>query len=78
MHYLPSSIGSVDAAARGLGWRLTPESLIAPALATDQVVILEPRRWLDVPLSWQHAAVPSSTPQHLTQALRSTTADTLR
>jgi LysR family transcriptional regulator (chromosome initiation inhibitor) len=42
------------------------------------VVVLEPRRWLDVPLYWQHAAVRSSTLQHITQALRTAASGILR
>ncbi|WP_312736264.1 LysR family transcriptional regulator ArgP [Stenotrophomonas sp.] len=78
VHYLPSSTGFVEAAARGLGWCLAPETLIAPALAERRVTVLEPRRWLDVPLFWQHAAVRSSTLQHITQALRSAAEGNLR
>lgn len=78
MHYLPSSTGFVEAAARGLGWCLAPETLIAPALAAGNVVVLEPDRWLDVPLYWQHAAVRSSTLQQITQALRSAAEGCLR
>ncbi|WP_313051392.1 MULTISPECIES: LysR family transcriptional regulator ArgP [Stenotrophomonas] len=78
VHYLPSSTGFVEAAARGLGWCLAPETLIAPALAAGSVVVLEPDRWLDVPLYWQHAAVRSSTLQQITQALRSAAEGCLR
>ncbi|PWB24535.1 ArgP/LysG family DNA-binding transcriptional regulator [Stenotrophomonas sp. SPM] len=77
-HYLPSSTGFVEAAARGLGWCLAPETLIEPALAAGNVVVLEPDRWLDVPLYWQHAAVRSSTLQQITQALRSAAEGCLR
>ena len=78
VHYLPSSTGFVDAAARGLGWCLAPEALVTPAVQAGQVVVLEPRRWLDVPLFWQHAAVRSSTLQHITLALRTAAGNTLR
>ncbi|HDS0948221.1 TPA: LysR family transcriptional regulator ArgP [Stenotrophomonas maltophilia] len=78
VHYLPSSTGFVEAAARGLGWCLAPETLVAPAVRAGQVVVLEPRRWLDVPLYWQHAAVRSSTLQHITQALHAAARGTLR
>lgn len=78
LHYLPSSTGFVEAAACGLGWGLAPETLAAPAVRAGSVVVLEPRRWLDVPLYWQHAAVRSSTLQHITQALRTAASGTLR
>lgn len=78
VHYLPSSTGFVEAAARGLGWCLAPESLIAPAVRERRVVVLEPERWLDVPLYWQHAAVRSSTLHTITQTLRAAAATALR
>lgn len=70
IHYLPTSIGFVDAAARGLGWCLAPEQMLAQALRDKRIVIIDRRRWLDVPLYWQHAAVRSSVLQHIGQALR--------
>lgn len=78
LHYLPSSTGFVEAAARGLGWCLVPETLLAPARAAGRVVVLEPQRWLDVPLYWQHAAIRSSTLQHITGALHRAAAGCLR
>jgi LysR family transcriptional regulator (chromosome initiation inhibitor) len=78
VHYLPTPTGFVDAAARGLGWCLAPESLIAPALRERRIVIVDPARWLDVPLYWQHAAVRSSTLQQIGQVLRGAAAAALR
>ncbi|MBB3226069.1 LysR family transcriptional regulator (chromosome initiation inhibitor) [Luteibacter sp. Sphag1AF] len=78
MHYLPTSLGFVDAAARGLGWCLAPESLIVDALKAKTIAIIDRARWLDVPLYWQYAAVRSSTLQHLSDALRGAAAGTLR
>lgn len=78
VHYLPSATGFIEAAARGLGWCLAPESLIAAALTANTIVDLAPTRWLDVPLYWQHAAVRSSTLEHITLALRDAAAAALR
>ena len=39
---LPSSTGFVEAAACGLGWGMAPETLVAPAVRTGRVVVLEP------------------------------------
>lgn len=78
VHYLPTSSGFVEAAVRGLGWCLAPESLIAPALRAQTIVDLDPRRWLDVPLYWQHSAVRSSTLQQISRTLREVAADVLR
>ncbi|MCC4597945.1 LysR family transcriptional regulator ArgP [Xanthomonas campestris pv. phormiicola] len=74
IHYLPTSTGFVEAAARGLGWCLAPEQLVMPALREKKIVIVDPQRWLDVPLYWQHAAVRSSVLQQIGQALRAAAA----
>ncbi|MCF7221955.1 LysR family transcriptional regulator ArgP [Marilutibacter chinensis] len=78
VHYLPTATGFVDAAARGLGWCMAPESLIEPALQARKVVVLEAEKWLDVPLFWQHAAVRSVTLQRISQAMREAAAGALR
>ncbi|HEY5760015.1 MAG TPA: LysR family transcriptional regulator ArgP [Steroidobacter sp.] len=78
IHYLPTSIGFIEAAARSLGWCLAPESLVTPALRARQIVNMDLERGVDVPLYWQHAAVSSSTLQQITQALRSVAASALR
>lgn len=43
--------------------------MVTPAVRDKQVVIIDPTRWLDVPLYWQCAAVHSSALHHLSQAL---------
>lgn len=68
-HYLPTSTGFIEAAARGLGWCLAPESQIAPVLRSGRIAIIDPQRSLDVPLYWQHAAVRSSTLQQIGKTL---------
>lgn len=78
VHYLPTSSGFVEAAARGLGWCLAPESMIAPALKAKTIVDLDPKRRIDVPLYWQHAAVRSTTLQRIGQGLREGAAGALR
>ncbi len=77
-HYLPTSTGFVEAAARGLGWCLAPEAMVLPAVRNKQVVIIDPTRWLDVPLYWQYAAVRSNALQQLSQALCKAAATSLR
>ena len=77
VHYLPSATGFVEAAARGLGWCLAPESLIEPALAAQTIVNIDAARWLDVPLYWQHAAVRSSTLPQIGQAMQDAAATAL-
>lgn len=78
VHYLPTSTGFVDAAALGLGWCLAPELLIAPAVAAGRVVIVDRKRWLDVPLYWQRVAVRSDTLDQVGQALRAAAGKALR
>lgn len=69
VHYLPTASSIIEAVACGLGWCLAPELMIASAVQERKIVIVEPTRWLDVPLYWQHAAVRSSTLQHIGQVL---------
>jgi LysR family transcriptional regulator (chromosome initiation inhibitor) len=78
VHYLPTSSGFVEAAARGLGWCMALPSQIVAAQQTGQVVIIDASRWVDVPLYWQHAAVRSTTLQRIGHALREAAAAALR
>jgi LysR family transcriptional regulator, chromosome initiation inhibitor len=78
VHYLPTSMGFVDAAAQGLGWCLAQETLIAPAVKAGRIVILDSKRWLDVPLYWQFAAVRSEILENVGRALREAAAGALR
>lgn len=78
VHYLPTSTGFVDAAALGLGWCLAPETLIAPAVDAGRIVILDSKRWLDVPLYWQFASVRSEILENVGRALREAAAGALR
>jgi len=78
VHYLPTSAGFVKAAALGLGWCLAPEALIGSAVEDGRVVVLEARRWLDVPLYWQHAAVRSETLENVGRALYEAATTALR
>ena len=78
VHYLPTSSGFIDAAARGLGWCLAPETQMASALQAKSIAIIAPGHRIDVPLYWQHAAVRSSTLQQIGRALREAAAGALR
>lgn len=78
VHYLPTSTGFVEAAARGLGWCLAHPSQFAAAQQAGSIVVIDARRWIDVPLYWQHAAVRSTTLQRIGQALHETAAEALR
>jgi LysR family transcriptional regulator, chromosome initiation inhibitor len=78
VHYLPTATGFVEAAALGLGWCMAPETLIAPAVKAGRVVILDSKRWLDVPLYWQFAAVRSDILENVGRVLREAAGGALR
>jgi LysR family transcriptional regulator (chromosome initiation inhibitor) len=69
MHYLPSSTAFVEGAALGLGWAMAPESLLEKPFAEAALQPIAPKRWLDVPLYWQHWAIRSETLERVTTAL---------
>lgn len=52
-HSVPTSEGFRDAVVAGLGWGLVPEQQARPLLETGALVLLDPRRPMDVPLYWQ-------------------------
>lgn len=78
IHYIPTSSGFVSAAALGLGWCLAPESLIEAPVKSGRIRIVEPSRWLDLPLYWQQAAVRSGMLRQLSNVLREAAAVSLR
>ena len=78
VHYLPSSTAFVDAAAMGLGWAMAPESMARERLASGALRVLAARRWLDVPLYWQHWSIRTETLKQVSDTLRRTAAAKLR
>ncbi|MFD3694827.1 LysR family transcriptional regulator ArgP [Streptomyces sp. NPDC058646] len=52
-HHMPTSEGFRDAVVAGLGWGLVPEPQASPLLRAGQLLLLAPRRPMDVPLYWQ-------------------------
>ncbi len=58
-HTLPCAHAFVTAALAGMGWGLHPQTLIAPLLASGQLLELVPGTPLDVPLYWQEARAAS-------------------
>ena len=54
-HTLPSPQAFAAAAVAGMGWGMQPLALVAPLLASGELVELLPGTPLDVPLHWQHA-----------------------
>ncbi|MFD3544275.1 LysR family transcriptional regulator ArgP [Streptomyces sp. NPDC058655] len=83
-HYVPTSEGFRDAVAAGLGWGLVPESQARPLVRAGQLVLLAPRRPLDVPLYWQQwkldspvlSTVAAVIAQEASKALRRPARDT--
>lgn len=69
MHYLPSSTAFVEGAALGLGWAMAPESMLTQPFVDGALKPIMPRRWLDVPLYWQHWDIRSETLALVTNAL---------
>lgn len=78
MHYLPSSTAFVEGAALGLGWAMAPESMLEKPFAEGTLQSVAPKRWLDVPLYWQHWAIGSKTLDCISEALLGASAQALR
>lgn len=68
-HRIPSTHGFVHAALHGLGWGMNPEVLVAPLLASGDLVELVPGRTLDVPLYWQRWSLDAQVLRALTEAV---------
>jgi LysR family transcriptional regulator (chromosome initiation inhibitor) len=67
-HRVPSTHGFVHAALHGLGWGMNPEVLVAPLLASGELVELAPGQVLDVALYWQHWRLDAEVLRALTAA----------
>jgi LysR family transcriptional regulator, chromosome initiation inhibitor len=68
-HRVPGTHGFVHAAVQGLGWGMNPDVLVAPLLASGDLVELVPGRFLDVPLYWQHWSLDAPVLKALTDAV---------
>lgn len=69
-HRLPSSEGFATAARLGLGWGMTPESMLARDLAQGTLRALLPDMPLDTALYWQSSRLMGTALRPLTRALR--------
>jgi LysR family transcriptional regulator (chromosome initiation inhibitor) len=78
VHYVPSSTAFVDAAALGMGWAMAPEAMARERLASGALRVLAPRRWLDVPLYWQHWSLQTQPLAWVTETLQRIAATSLR
>ncbi|WP_426519959.1 LysR family transcriptional regulator ArgP [Diaminobutyricibacter sp. McL0618] len=68
-HQVPASSEFVTAASLGLGWAMIPDQQSAALIAEGRLVDIDPGRWIDVPLFWQHWAVESDSLSRVTDAL---------
>jgi LysR family transcriptional regulator (chromosome initiation inhibitor) len=69
-HRVPGTHGFMHAALQGLGWGMNPDVLVAPLLASGELVELAPGRFLDVPLYWQHWSLDAPVLRTLTDCVR--------
>jgi LysR family transcriptional regulator (chromosome initiation inhibitor) len=77
-HHVPSTHGFIHAALQGLGWGMNPDVLVAPLLASGELVELAPGRVLEVPLFWQHWRLDSDVMRALTAGVGAAAARMLR
>ncbi len=68
-HRVPSTHGFVHAALHGLGWGMNPQALVAPLLASGDLVELAPGRVLDVALYWQRWSLEAEVLKTLGEAV---------
>lgn len=77
IHYIPSTIGLIDSAAKSMGWCVAEEQLAKEALASGVVINLAPDIQIEDALYWQHASVRSQILTQITNAFYSASASTL-
>lgn len=73
-HVLPSALAFVEAARRGMGWGMNPQSLVRGHIRNGRLVALLPEAPLDVPLTWQVSRIMAPALEPVTRAVRSTAA----
>lgn len=69
IHYIPSTVGLVEAAERQLGWCMMAEGLFEAARDARRLVDIAPGHHIDVPMYWQHAAIRSTTLELITKGI---------
>ncbi|QIS17462.1 LysR family transcriptional regulator ArgP [Nocardia terpenica] len=77
-HYIPSSTGFLDAVRLGLGWGMLPDLQTTAAESAGEVVALDPRLFIDVPLYWQQWRLDSPTLGAVATTIAAAAADSLR
>lgn len=76
-HRLPSTQAFIDAAIRGVGWGMNPESLVEPWLGNRQLTTFGANPGLDVPLVWQWSRAFEPALRSLTRIVVDTAAEHL-
>ena len=76
-HWIPSTQGFVEAAARGMGWGMNPAPLVRDEIARGILVELIPGLVLDVPLYWQMSRLAAGQLRDLTRAVTAAAAAAL-
>ncbi|MFF8268049.1 LysR family transcriptional regulator ArgP [Streptomyces sp. NPDC016562] len=77
-HYVPTSEGFRDAVVAGLGWGVVPEQQAEPLVRSGELVLLAPRRPLDVPLYWQQWKLDSPALSTVARVVAAAAAEALR
>lgn len=77
-HHVPTSEGFRDAVVAGLGWGLVPEQQAGPLVRTGELVLVVPRRPMDVPLYWQQWKLDSPALSMVADVVAAAAAEALR
>ncbi|MFJ8016277.1 LysR family transcriptional regulator ArgP [Streptomyces sp. NPDC096339] len=77
-HYIPTSEGFRDAVVAGLGWGLVPEQQSGPLVRAGELVLLAPRRPMDVPLYWQQWKLDSPALSAVAEVVAAAAGEALR
>ncbi|MEU4353522.1 LysR family transcriptional regulator ArgP [Streptomyces virginiae] len=77
-HHVPTSEGFRDAVVAGLGWGLVPEQQAGPLVRAGELVLVVPRRPLDVPLYWQQWKLDSPALSLVAETVAQAAAEALR
>lgn len=77
VHYVPSSGDFAEAIRLGLGWGMLPRQQSAALVASGELVVLDQRRHLDVPLHWQQWTLRTPALETVADAIRDAAAAAL-
>ena len=69
-HFIPSTLGFLEAVRRGLVWGMIPEGFLGTLVARDALHDIAAEEYLDVPLYWHRWRFASPVLDELTLAVR--------